>query len=187
MNTSRRAFLSSCCAAGLGNLRAADGSRPNIVFILADDLGWRDTSLYGSKFCRTPNIDALARRGMMFTQAYAAAPLCSATRSSLMTGLYPARTGITGASGHLPDETFEATPLPRGRPFQKALGANSASRLKLEYYTLAEALKDAGYHTGHFGKWHLGREPYDPLHQGFDVDIPHWWGPSLGCRISSRL
>ena len=178
MNLSRRAFLNSCSAAGLSALWAAGDTKPNVVFILADDLGWRDTSLYGSKFLRTPNIDALARRGMMFTQAYAAAPLCSATRSSLMTGLYPARTGITGASGHLPDETFEATPLPRARPFQKAIGTNSASRLKLEYYTVAEAFKDAGYRTGHFGKWHLGREPYDPLHQGFDVDIPHWWGPS---------
>ena len=68
-------------------------------------------------------------------------------------------------------------PLPRARPFQKAIGTNSASRLKLEYYTIAEALRDAGYRTGHFGKWHLGREPYDPLHQGFDVDIPHYWGP----------
>ena len=169
----RRTFLGSLAATS-----AAAGRGPNIVFILADDLGWRDTSLYGSEFCETPNIERLAKRGMMFTQAYAAAPLCSATRSSLMTGFYPARTGITAASGHLPDETFEATPLPGARPFQKAVGAQSASRLKLDYYTLAEALKDAGYRTGHFGKWHLGREPYDPLHQGFDVDIPHYWGPS---------
>ncbi len=178
MSLSRRSFLASCGAAGLQCASAAGEAKPNVLFILADDLGWRDTSLYGSSFYRTPNIDALARRGMMFSQAYAAAPLCSATRSSLMTGLYPARTGITGASGHLPDETFEATPLPRARPFQKAIGANSASRLKLEYYTVAEAFHDAGYKTGHFGKWHLGREPYDPLHQGFDVDVPHWWGPS---------
>jgi arylsulfatase A-like enzyme len=76
--------------------------RPNVVFILADDLGWPDTALYGSKYYQTPNIDALAKRGMMFTQAYAAAPLCSATRGSIMSGLWPARTGITGASCHTP-------------------------------------------------------------------------------------
>jgi arylsulfatase A-like enzyme len=153
------------------------GAPPNVVFILADDLGGRDTSLYGSRFCETPNLERLARRGMTFSQAYAANPLCSPTRASLMTGLYPARIGITQASGHVPEEVFEATLARNGRPDQKVLQVRAASRLKHEYFTLAEAFKQAGYGTGHFGKWHLGREPYDPLHQGFDVDVPHWWGP----------
>jgi arylsulfatase A-like enzyme len=80
---------------------AADRSRPNIVFFLADDLGWRDTTPYGSTFHETPNLERLVRRGMRFTQAYAASPLCSPTRSSIMTGLFPARTGIMTPSCHL--------------------------------------------------------------------------------------
>jgi arylsulfatase A-like enzyme len=150
---------------------------PNVIFILADDLGWRDTSLYGSEFLETPNVDRLARRGMMFTNAYAANPLCSPTRGSIMTGLWPARIGITSPSCHVPQEKLEETVQERAGPDRKVLLCQSATRLRHEYYTLAEALKDAGYRTGHFGKWHLGREPYDPLHHGFDVDVPHWYGP----------
>ena len=74
---------------------AEQARRPNVVFVLADDLGWADLSCYGSRFHKTPHVDALARRGMRFTQAYAASPLCSPTRSSILTGLYPARIGIT--------------------------------------------------------------------------------------------
>lgn len=158
--------------------RAADApTRPNIVFILADDLGWADLGCYGSTFHKTPNIDALARRGMRFTQAYSASPLCSPTRASILTGLYPARIGITNPSCHVKEEILEAKLQDTAPPNIKVLQAITATRLKLEYFTLAEALKEAGYHTGHFGKWHLGREPYDPLHQGFDVDFPHWYGP----------
>jgi arylsulfatase A-like enzyme len=167
----RRTFLSALTAA------AATPRKPNIVFILADDLGWRDTSAYGSAFYETPNVERLARRGMQFSQAYAAAPICSPTRASIMTGLYPARLGITVPAGHQPEEILTSTLETRGRPDHKALAARTATRLKLDYFTLAEAFRDAGYATGHFGKWHLGREPYDPLHQGFDVDVPHWWGP----------
>lgn len=156
---------------------AAPSSRPNIVFILADDLGWRDTTVYGSTFYETPNIDRLARRGMRFTQAYAAAPICSPTRASIMTGLYPARLGITTPSCHEEKVVLEPVMAKAAAPDRKLITPQSVTRLKNEYYTLAEALHDAGYVTGHFGKWHLGREPYDPLHQGFDVDLPHWWGP----------
>lgn len=167
--------------AWLGRPAAAQkqAQRPlNVVFILADDLGWRDTSLYGSRFCETPNLERLAKRGITFSQAYAANPLCSPTRASIMTGLYPARVGITQASGHVPEEVLQAALQPNGRPDQKVLQVRSATRLKQEYFTLAEAFQQAGYATGHFGKWHLGREPYDPLHQGFMVDVPHYWGPS---------
>ncbi|MGQ9730251.1 MAG: sulfatase [Candidatus Zipacnadales bacterium] len=151
--------------------------RPNIIFILADDLGWHDTSLYGSTFLDTPNVERLAQRGMMFTHAYAASPLCSPTRASIMTGLWPARIGITAPTCHVIEEKLEASVQTRAPSDKKSLVCESATRLKHEYRTLAEALREAGYRTGHFGKWHLGREPYDPLHQGFEVDIPHWPGP----------
>src|SRR5512140_3473048 len=152
-------------------------ARPNIIFILADDLGWRDVGCFGSSFHKTPNIDALAKRGMLFTQAYAANPLCSPTRASIQTGLYPARIGITAPVCHLPQVVLEEKLIEPGRPDHRALEAGSATRLKTEYVTLAEVLKSAGYATGHFGKWHLGPEPYSPIQQGFDTDIPHWPGP----------
>lgn len=151
--------------------------RPNLLLILADDLGWRDLGCYGSTFHETPNLDALARHGMRFTQAYAANPLCSPTRASILTGLYPARIGITAPVCHLPEERLEATLPEKAAPRQKVIPCTSATRLKLEYLTLAEVLREAGYRTAHFGKWHLGPEPYDPLHQGFEVDFPHWSGP----------
>ncbi|NOY82669.1 MAG: sulfatase [Kiritimatiellaeota bacterium] len=182
---SRRTFLgklgwgAAALAAPAGLAAAGAGGKrpPNLVFFLADDLGWRDTSLYGSTFYETPNIDRLARRGMRFTNAYAANPLCSPTRASIMTGLYPARIGITAPVCHIAPVVLEETLQPAAPPWRKALIAWSATRLDLPYFTLAEALQSAGYATGHFGKWHLGREPYDPLHQGFDSDIPHWPGP----------
>lgn len=178
---SRRDFAKGLGVGAAGALLSSFAPRtkkkPNVVFILADDLGWHDTSLYGSRYYETPNVNALAERGMRFDQAYAAAPICSPTRASIMTGLYPARLGITTPSCHLPQVILEQSVAPRARPDLKALQCNSVTRLKQEYFTLAEALKEGGYTTGHFGKWHLGREPYDPLHQGFDMDVPHWPGP----------
>ncbi|MBN1443573.1 MAG: sulfatase-like hydrolase/transferase, partial [Planctomycetes bacterium] len=154
------------------------GGKPNVVFILADDLGWADTALYGhTKFYRTPNVERLARRGMTFTRAYSASPLCSPTRASILTGLSPARTGITTPACHLPQVVLEAAEGKSAPPAMKAVSPSTVTRLKTEYYTLAERLQDAGYATGHFGKWHLGHEPYSPLEHGFDVDVPHWPGP----------
>lgn len=156
--------------------RAADP--PNIVFILADDLGWSDTTLYGTtNFYRTPNVERLARHGMTFTRAYAASPLCSPTRASILTGLAPARHGITSPSCHLPQVVLEATPGKSAPPDQKAVPVTSVTRLRTDLPTLPKSLKAAGYATGHFGKWHLGHEPYSPLQHGFDVDIPHHPGP----------
>lgn len=152
--------------------------RPNIVLILADDLGWSDTTLYGTtKLYRTPNIERLAKRGMTFTRAYSASPLCSPTRASLLTGLSPARHGITSPNCHLPKIVLEATEVTQGPPNRFSTVPNSVSRLDTSYYTLAEMLRDNGYATGHFGKWHLGAEPYSPLQHGFDVDVPHHPGP----------
>ena len=179
MNTpSRRSFLATL-AAPIASA-AAQARKPNVVFILADDLGWRDTALYGSTYYETPNIDRLATRGMMFHNAYAASPLCSPTRASILTGLYPARIGITTPVGHLPQVILEQTLQKEAKPTQKALIPNSVTRLKLEYITLGESFQSAGYRTAHFGKWHLGSEPYDPLHQGFDIDMPHTSGPGPG-------
>ncbi len=152
--------------------------RPNVIFILADDLGWSDTTINGTTtFFETPNLQKLAARGMTFRNAYAANPTCSPTRASILTGLYPGRLGITTPSCHEAEVRLEPVVGPRSAPHQKSLSAQSATRLKQEHFTLAEAFKEAGYVTGHFGKWHLGLEPYDPLHQGFDVDVPHWPGP----------
>lgn len=159
-------------------LHAAE--KPNVVFILADDLGWVDTSTYGSRYYPTPNIARLAERGIRFTNAYTANPLCSPTRASILTGLYPGRLGITTPSCHLPTVVLEAKVAETGNPQQKAVTPNSVTRLKTEYPTLSKSLKASGYATAHFGKWHLGAEPYSPLQNGFDSDLPHTPGPGPG-------
>jgi len=158
--------------------RAASAGAPrNIVLILADDLGWADTTLYGkTSLFETPNIERLAARGMTFSSAYAS-PICSPTRASIMTGQNPARHGMTAPAAHLEVERFEAVAGETGPPHQKCTSVRSATRLDPDVPMLGMVLKDAGYSTAHFGKWHLGREPYSPLERGFDVDIPHWWGP----------
>ncbi len=161
---------------GLSSQAASPAARPNIVFIMADDFGWRDLGCYGSTFHQTPNIDKLATRAVRFTQAYAANPLCSPTRSSVLTGLWPARTGITAPVCHLPKVILEKG-LTKANPNQRVRIAESVTRLDTKYITLPEVLRDAGYKTGHFGKWHLGADPYSPLQQGFAVDWPHWPGP----------
>ena len=172
----KRLSLTLALLAHCPTLQAVE--RPNVVFILADDLGWSDTTLFETtKLYQTPNIERLAARGMTFTRAYAASPLCSPTRSSILTGLSPARTGLTTPNCHLPQIVLQATPGTKADANVKAAPVRSVTRLDTRYYTLAEALKNEGYVTGHFGKWHLGHEPYSPLEHGFAVDIPHWPGP----------
>lgn len=157
---------------------SATFAKPNVLFILADDLGWADTTINRpNAFYEAPNIQRLAQRGMRFTQAYAANPLCSPTRASIQTGLYPARIGLTAPVAHTPQVILEKGHVPRAAPTAHVLVAQSVTRLDTSYLTLAKAFKAEGYHTGHFGKWHLGPEPYSPLQQGFDVDFPHWPGP----------
>lgn len=166
-------------SASILSLTAATREKgPNVVFILADDLGWNDTSLDGSSFYETPNIDALAKRGMKFNQAYSASPLCSPTRASILTGMFPARIGITAPVCHEPQVILEKGLASKAAPSQHALSAASITRFKTEYDTLAEAFKADGYVTAHFGKWHLGPDPYSPLQHGFDTDIPHTSAPS---------
>ena len=174
-----RVFVPLCATLlpGLVYPSAAAESPKNIVLILADDLGWADTTLYGkTSLYETPNIERLAARGMTFSSAYAS-PICSPTRASIMTGQNPARHGMTAPAAHLEDVRFEAVAGTSGPPHQKCTNVRSATRLDPELPMLSKLLRGAGYSTAHFGKWHLGREPHSPLERGFDVDIPHWWGP----------
>jgi arylsulfatase A-like enzyme len=159
-------------------VQATELHKPNVIVILADDLGWADTTLYGkTSLYETPNIERLAARGMTFANAYAASPICSPTRASIMTGQNPARHGITSPAAHLPDVRFDPIANETGPPHQKSTNVKSATRLDPSLPTLGKMLKGAGYATAHFGKWHLGLEPHSPLELGFDVDIPHWHGP----------
>ncbi len=136
--------------------------KPNFIFILIDDMGWMDLGCYGSEFYETPHIDQLAREGMRFTDAYAACPVCSPTRASILTGRYPASLGVTNYI----DVSGKAHPA-RG----KLVDVPYIGYLPLDNHTVASALKDAGYATWHVGKWHLGGPEYYPEKQGFDLNI----------------
>ena len=133
-------------------------TKPNIVLILMDDLGWTDVGCFGSSFYETPHLDALARQGLSFTDAYAACPVCSPTRASIMTGKYPA--------------TVQITNFIAGQARGKLLSAPYLHYLPLEEKTIARALSEGGYQTWHVGKWHLGGdEKYWPHNHGFDVNV----------------
>jgi len=156
-----------------GQALAAAPAPPNVVLILIDDLGWMDLACQGNRLVETPSIDRFAREGIRFTDAYAAAPVCSPTRASILTGLSPARLQITN---HIPDQKRFVPQDP------VLLPAPMINHLPLEQTTIAERLKAAGYRTGFIGKWHLsehgsvrngglGDARYAPEHQGFDVNI----------------
>ncbi|RLD71241.1 MAG: arylsulfatase [Bacteroidetes bacterium] len=135
------------------------GARPNIIFILADDMGWADLPVYGNLFNEAPNLTRMAEEGIRFTDAYAACPVCSPTRASIMSGQYPARVGITDfITGHW-------------RPYEELIvPSNRTQYLPEEIITMGEIMKDAGYATGYFGKWHLGFEDrHQPGNQGFET------------------
>lgn len=134
---------------------------PNFILILMDDMGWRDVGFMGNKFVETPNIDRLAAKGLVFTQAYASAPNCAPTRACLMSGLYTPRHGVY---------TVVDPNHPADSPRNKLLAAESKAELGTQFVTLAEALRDGGYATGFFGMWNLGRGrtgPVTPGGQGF--------------------
>ena len=150
----------------------------NVIFILADVLGWNDCTLNGTTdLYQTPNLERLAQRGMMFTRAYSASPLCSPTRASILTGQSSARSGHTSPSHHLPEVALRPSVSQKAPAGDKALQCETANRLDNQMPTLVKLIKAQGYSTAHFGKWHLGAEPYSPIEHGFDVDIPHWPGP----------
>lgn len=134
--------------------------KPNIVFILIDDMGWADGGCFGSKFYQTPQIDALAASGVRFTSAYAACAVCSPSRAALMTGKYPARLHITD---YIPGEA-----VPKDSRFTLP---DWLQHLPREETTLATALKKLGYATAHMGKWHLGGGEFLPQYQGFDTNV----------------
>ncbi len=140
------------------------GNKPmNVVFFLVDDLGWRDVACFGSDYHQTPNVDKLAQRGVSFTNGYASCTVCSPTRASIMSGKYPAN--------------INCTDWIKGwnYPFAKLAVPEWTMYMSPSEYTLAEAFKDAGYVTGHFGKWHLGEDSiYWPENQGFDVNMGGW-------------
>ena len=148
------AAVPGCLGASQRASKKATEGKPNIVLVLADDLGWAELGCYGNKFNETPNLDKLAREGVRFTDAYAAAPVCSPFRAALMTGQWPARVGITDY-----------------------LRPNDTKHLSTDYVTIAEALKRGGYTTGMIGKWHLtgyanhGAEEFPPDVHGFDEVI----------------
>ena len=146
----------------------APGEKPNIIFILADDLGWGDLSSYGSQYYETPNLARLAREGMRFTDAYAASPVCSPTRASIQTGRYPARLHLTD---YLPGRG--------GGSADRLSPAENRQSLPLHEITIAEALKSAGYATACIGKWHLSPDPLHPARQGYDLVV----GSHLGEKV----
>ena len=145
--------------------------KPNIIFILMDDLGWRDVGCYGSTFYETPVLDRLAAEGMRFTDAYASCPVCSPTRASVMTGKYPATVGVTDWI----DWTYKFHPC-RG----KLVDVPYLHELPLKEKSIARALKEGGYTTWHVGKWHLGGPQFYPDKHGFDVNVG---GCEWGCPI----
>jgi arylsulfatase A len=154
----RRDFLTAL-GGGVSSARA-ETQKVNFVFILADDLGWSDLGCYGNPHFATPNLDRLAKEGARFTNAYAACPVCSPTRASILTGKYPVRTGVTdwirGRQQH------EKGPI---------ITPRTATQLKLSETTIAERLKPAGYRSASIGKWHLGGEGFGPTEQGFDRNV----------------
>lgn len=147
----------------------ADEGLPNVVFILADDLGWGDLGCYGADLHQTPHLDRLAREGVRFTQAYAM-PVCSPTRASILTGRHAARL-------HLTIWREGALEPPHDQPL---IPPSAIADLPTSEVTLAEVLKEAGYLTFHVGKWHLGDAAHSPETQGFDLNIggTHWGAPA---------
>mgnify|MGYP003670152934 CR=1 FL=1 len=142
-----------------------DNSEPNIVLIVADDMGWFDLGCYGNAFIETPNLNQLASQGIRFTDGYAAAPLCSPSRASLVTGLHPINVNITE---HIHGNR------PAG-PNQKLQTPPISQQLDLEFTTIPEALKSKGYRSAHIGKWHLGGGKFLPQYQGYDLNIAGAW------------
>jgi arylsulfatase A-like enzyme len=153
--------LSSLFVAGIA--AAADSPRPpNIVFILADDLGWTDLGCQGSKFYESPRIDRMAAEGLRFTHAHSCGPNCQPTRAALMTGQYGPRTGVYTVGG---TDRFDWSERPL-RPVE------NVTKLPLDRRTVGNVLKDAGYATAMFGKWHLGENgEHHPGRRGFDEAI----------------
>jgi arylsulfatase A-like enzyme len=163
----RPLLLAPLLLAPAAALRAADAPAPaarppNIVFILADDLGYTDVACYGSRYYETPHIDRMAAQGMRFTQGYTCGPNCQPTRAALMSGQYGPRTGVYTVGG-IDRFNWQSRPL---RP------VDNVTKLPLDKVTVAQVLKKAGYATAMFGKWHLGEDgDHHPSRRGFDEAV----------------
>ena len=144
----------------LASLSLIAKRKTNFVFFLVDDMGMMDLGTYGSTFHETPNIDKLAKTGMKFNYGYAACPVCSPTRASIMTGRHPVRVDVT-----------DWIPGSANRKTNKLIHPEDRDNLALEEITIAEELKGHGYQTFFAGKWHLGNEGHWPTDQGFDINI----------------
>ena len=180
--------------------KSSQGTRPNIVLILVDDLGWMDLGCQGSTFYETPNIDRLAAQGMRFTNAYAACAVCSPTRAAVMTGRYPARVGVTDwirarfQRGGIGTPAANPTEYVR-RPNGKLWCPPNPYWMEHSELTLAEMLKPAGYRSCHIGKWHLGDDAWYPTAQGFDENYggcdygqpPSYFDPYQNRRLTEGI
>jgi len=158
-------LIAACCLQGSMAVAADQTRTPNVILILMDDMGWRDVGFMGNTFVETPHIDAMAKKGLVFTQAYASAPNCAPTRACLMSGQYTPRHGIY---------TVVDPRQPAGSPWHKLIASQSESELATGVVTIAESLKSGGYATGFFGMWNLGRGrsgPVTPGGQGFDTVV----------------
>ncbi|MDX1564633.1 MAG: sulfatase [Phycisphaeraceae bacterium] len=166
-------MFTRCVALMVLLLAAADTARavekPNIVFILADDLGWRDLSGEGSRFYESPNIDSLAASGMRFTQGYATCQVCSPSRASILTGKYPTRHGITTWIGDRAGAAWRQT-----NRHDSHLPPDYVRSLAADEITLAEVFQKAGYKTFFAGKWHLGSKGSWPTDHGFEINKGGW-------------
>src|SRR5689334_7680168 len=156
----RRTFLQIATGALASAATAAENKRWKILFILMDDMGWHDTQPYGNTFIDTPNLNRLASESARFTDAYAACPVCSPTRASILTGKYPARLGLT-----------DWIPGRKQWPTARLLTPPFKQELPLEEVTIAQALKSRGYVSASIGKWHLGWPPFYPDKHGFDLNV----------------
>jgi len=156
----RRQFLAGACASLAARAAAAPTPPPNFLFILIDDMGWRDLGCYGSSYYETPNIDRFAGQSVRFTNAYAACPVCSPTRASILTGKYPARLNLT-----------DWIPGRAQWPSARLITPAFENQLPLAEVTLAQVLKPLGYASASIGKWHLGGPPFYPDRHGFDLNV----------------
>jgi arylsulfatase A-like enzyme len=165
---------SGALLAGIGPAAAQSTPPPNVLFVLMDDLGWRDLGPYGNRFIDTPNLDRFARESVRFTNAYAACPVCSPTRASILTGKYPARLHLTD---WIPGRPQWPTARLRTPEFNQFLPEGDR--------TIAETISPKGYRTAAIGKWHLGGEGHLPTDRGFERNVggsaaghpPTYFGP----------
>ncbi|MDQ6678717.1 MAG: sulfatase [Acidobacteriota bacterium] len=170
----RRKFLQAASGAVTGSLLTAKPTGWNILFLLMDDLGWHDTGPYGNTFIDTPNLNRFASEGARFTNAYAACPVCSPTRASIMTGKYPARLHLT-----------DWIPGRKQNPYARVLTPSFEQQLPRSEVTIAEALRGQNYRSAAIGKWHLGGAGASPTDRGFDRNVagdykgspPKYFGP----------